>query len=292
MPATRISRARELRHADQRLDVAQVLAAGASPLSHHLLERADRRRAPRRRACPRRSRSSATPRPARSSSPCPVNATSVERPSPSTCASTAISSPQSGFEPSAWRLCASRWPLAPRAAVVVEDDVAVELVEHGSGVEPPLAPGSRKNRAASAIASTSASTSSCRVVDVERGARRRRHVERRHHRLRAVVPGANRHAVTIEDLPDVVRVHAFEVERDHAAALLRVRRPEQRHARHVAQAVAARSRASSTSCARTCSMPSAVEVVDRRAEARSRPRCSACPPRTGTEIRSRSTPRA
>ena len=46
-----------------------------------------------------------------------------------------------------------------------------------------------------------------------------RDAEAAHQRLRAVVAGADADALAAEDLGDVVRVHAVEVEGDRAAAL-------------------------------------------------------------------------
>src|SRR5260221_8733507 len=51
-------------------------------------------------------------------------------------------------------------------------------------------------------------------VEVEARACRRRDPETRHQRLGAVVPGANRDALPVEYLRDVVRVDPGDVERD------------------------------------------------------------------------------
>ena len=45
-------------------------------------------------------------------------------------------------------------------------------------------------------------------------------------RPRAVVPGAHRDTQLIQHLPDIVRVHAVDLERDGAAAVLGAVRPE------------------------------------------------------------------
>src|SRR3972149_12289425 len=46
------------------------------------------------------------------------------------------------------------------------------------------------------------------VIERERRTRRRRNPEALHHRLRAVVAGADRHTLLIEQRADVVRMHA------------------------------------------------------------------------------------
>ena len=69
-------------------------------------------------------------------------------------------------------------------------------------------------------------------VEVEARAIRRCDAEPGHQRLAAVVPGANGDAVHVEDLRDVVRMDAFDVERDDSRAPVR-RRPVADEARHV-----------------------------------------------------------
>src|SRR5439155_16713681 len=71
-------------------------------------------------------------------------------------------------------------------------------------------------------------------VEVEAGAVRRRDAELRHQRLAAVVPGTDGDAVHVEDLRDVVRMHAVEIERKDAGAPLR-RWPVGGQARHLRQ---------------------------------------------------------
>src|SRR6478735_7133912 len=60
-------------------------------------------------------------------------------------------------------------------------------------------------------------------VEVEARARRGGDAEARHQRLRAVVARANRDVLPVEDLRDVVRVHALELEADDAGAAVRGR---------------------------------------------------------------------
>src|SRR5690242_8260116 len=61
-------------------------------------------------------------------------------------------------------------------------------------------------------------------VEVRRHARRGLHAEALVRRLRAVVTGTHCDAAGVQDLRDVVRVHALELEGDGAAALGRVER--------------------------------------------------------------------
>src|SRR4051812_49935890 len=55
-------------------------------------------------------------------------------------------------------------------------------------------------------------------VEVEAGAVRGRDPELLHQRLAAMVAGADRHALPVQDLRDVVRVNALDVERDDPGA--------------------------------------------------------------------------
>src|SRR2546423_836027 len=55
-------------------------------------------------------------------------------------------------------------------------------------------------------------------VQVEAGSVRRRDAQLGHQRLAAVVPGADGDAVHVQDLRDVVRVNALEVEGDDPGA--------------------------------------------------------------------------
>src|ERR1700678_634475 len=64
------------------------------------------------------------------------------------------------------------------------------------------------------------------VVDVERGARACGHAQGPVQRRGAVMVGAHRDAELIEDLADVVRVHAGYVEGDRAAPVLGGQRAE------------------------------------------------------------------
>src|SRR5438128_2790573 len=72
-------------------------------------------------------------------------------------------------------------------------------------------------------------------VEVEARPVRGGDAEPGHQRLTAVVPGADRDALPVEDLGDVVRMDALDVERDDPGAPLR-RRPKDVHPRHVRQA--------------------------------------------------------
>src|SRR5262245_41927544 len=75
-----------------------------------------------------------------------------------------------------------------------------------------------------------------RVVEVEAGAVRRGDAELAHERLAAVVAGADRDAVEVEELGDIVRVRALDVEADDAGALLS-RRAVERDARDLAEPI-------------------------------------------------------
>jgi MFS family permease len=72
-----------------------------------------------------------------------------------------------------------------------------------------------------------------RVVHGERRARRSRHAEPAHQRLRAMVTGADAHTGAAKDLADVVRVRAFKRERDQRPALGRLKRAMNRKSRHL-----------------------------------------------------------
>ena len=63
------------------------------------------------------------------------------------------------------------------------------------------------------------------VVGAEARARRRRHAQPAHQRLCAVMTGAHADVLAVDELGDVVRVHALDRERDHSAALLHVPGP-------------------------------------------------------------------
>ena len=68
---------------------------------------------------------------------------------------------------------------------------------------------------------TKASTSSSRVVERKRSACGGRNAKALHHRLRAVVPGADSDALLVQDRPDVVRMDPFEHEGKHRRLFLR-----------------------------------------------------------------------
>src|SRR6266508_3898530 len=73
-------------------------------------------------------------------------------------------------------------------------------------------------------------------VEVEAGAVRRGDAELGHQRLAAVVPGPDRDALHVEDLRDVVRMDAVEIEREDARPPLG-RRTVRGQARHVADQI-------------------------------------------------------
>ncbi len=106
----------------------------------------------------------------------------------------------------------------PGLLVVVEDDLLVELAQIGH--QP------KTSRTFSRPA-TRASISSTRVVEAERGAHRGRNAVARHHRLGAVVAGADRDALRVEDGADVVGVDAVHDEGQHRG--LALRRADQAH---------------------------------------------------------------
>src|SRR5512138_2521242 len=60
-----------------------------------------------------------------------------------------------------------------------------------------------------------------RAIEIEAGTRRRRDAELLMQRLRAMVPGAHRDPVAVEDLRHIVRVDSVEGERRHSALLVR-----------------------------------------------------------------------
>src|SRR5947209_20416901 len=75
------------------------------------------------------------------------------------------------------------------------------------------------------------------VVEVERGARRGGYTQMLHQWLRTVVAGPDGNAVLVEQRGEVVRVDAFQVESEHAAARVRVLGPVQRQIVHLTQPV-------------------------------------------------------
>ena len=54
------------------------------------------------------------------------------------------------------------------------------------------------------------------IVKSKRRARRRRHAEALHHRHRAMMPGAHRHAFLIENRADIMGMHVIQNKRQHA----------------------------------------------------------------------------
>ena len=110
----------------------------------------------------------------------------------------------------------------PRVAVVVEDDLAVEVFEAGHrSVDPD---GDQKEEVGGGVERVGQRVDvGLVVVDVERGPGGGADAEHPHERLGAVVAGAHAHAVLVEHLGDVVRVDVVEGEREHAAALGRAR---------------------------------------------------------------------
>ena len=167
-----------------------------------------------------------------------------------------------------------------RVLVVVEDHLAVELVELAH-------PSTFFTRSTPA---TSRSTSSANGVEVEARARRRRDAEPRHQRLRAVVAGADRDALPVEHLRDVVRVDPVDVERDDPGAALR-RRAVARDAVDLAELL---ERVRERARARAPRSPRARPRSGSRRRRRSRPprRSRASRPRTCRAARSRSSCRA
>ena len=104
-----------------------------------------------------------------------------------------------------------------RALVVLEDEVAVEVVHQRS-----------KTSCASRIASDQRVDVLRDVVGAEARARGRGDAQTGHQRLRAVVAGADAHAAAPEQLADVVGMDALDGERDDAAAVVGAQRPKTR----------------------------------------------------------------
>src|SRR5436190_1417062 len=71
-------------------------------------------------------------------------------------------------------------------------------------------------------------------VEIEARAVRRRYAELLHQRLAAMVPGTDRDALHVENLRDIVRMDAVDVER-HDAGTARGGRPVQRDAGDLAE---------------------------------------------------------
>ena len=115
-----------------------------------------------------------------------------------------------------------RWQLAAvaRVAVVVEDDLAVEVFEAGHGrlLSEAEDVGCAVERIGQRVDVVLV------VVQVEAGARGGVHAEQAHQRLGAVVAGADAHVALVEHLAEVVRVDVAEGEAERRAADLDVRR--------------------------------------------------------------------
>src|SRR3954454_9520089 len=102
-------------------------------------------------------------------------------------------------------------------------------------------------------------------VEVEARPIGSRDAELLHQRLAAVVAGADRNALQVEDLRDVVRMDVLEVERDDAGATIggRAVEPDARHLRQAAERVGGE-----LVLVRLDRVePDSLEIVDRRAEA-------------------------
>ena len=143
----------------------------------------------------------------------------------------------------------------PRVLVVVEDEVAVEGV-HRTELEDLARLVERVHQPVDVLA---------RVVDVEAGARGRGHAQLAHQRLGAVVAGADADALAVAQLGDVVGVHARQLERDHAAAPVGVRRAEDPQALDLRQALERVGREVALVGAHPLH-PDLGQVVDRRAQ--------------------------
>ena len=184
---------------------------------------------------------------------------------------TPSSSPHSGLCSSASRSCGLELAEVPRALVVVEDVVAVEVVHQ--------AVTARRPRARPSSAVDERVDVGGLVVDADARARGRADAEAAHQRLRAVVAGADADAVAVDQLGDVVRVDALDREGGEPAAPLGLGRADDAQAGHLARGARACSAVSARSCARTRSMPS--PRGSRRPRPARRPRrSSGCPPRT------------
>ncbi len=101
----------------------------------------------------------------------------------------------------------------PRTAAAIQDGLLIQIaqvVEHQA----------KKLRTRSRV-SPSASISAMRRVDAEAGARGAVQPQPAHQRLGAMVAGAHRDALPVQQGRDVVRVRALHREADHPAAILR-----------------------------------------------------------------------
>ena len=129
---------------------------------------------------------------------------------------TCTRSPHIGLSPLAVASNAASRCAVARPAAVIEDHFLVQIaqvVEHHA-----------KNSRTRTSASASASISVVRRVDAEAGARGAVEAEAVHQRLGAMMAGAHRDALAVEQRRDVVRVRPVEREADHAAAVLRAAR--------------------------------------------------------------------
>ena len=105
-----------------------------------------------------------------------------------------------------------------------------------------------------------------RVVERRRGAHGCRQPEARVQRRGAVVPDAHRDAAGVEELPDVVRVHAVDVEGGESDALGPGASPSSRTPA-ISRSPSRSRRSSSRSWACTASIPTRVEVAHRGGQA-------------------------
>ena len=131
-----------------------------------------------------------------------------------------------------------------------------------------------------------------RVVDREGGAGGRRHAE---HAASAAARSGGRRGSQTASRSQISAMSCgwmpSSAKRDDAAAVVGVGRPEDRSGRRPPRSRSSAYAVSSRSWARTASMPSVVEVVDRRAEARPPRRSPACRPRTSPAAAPRSSAR-
>ena len=138
--------------------------------------------------------------------PWPEKRTSSTRFSPSSLSWTFSSSPQSGLKSSNSRSGLGQLAPVMRLLVVIQDVLAIEVVHQPN--TPRTEPSASIRRSTSSRVEWTAKLARDVAGDAEAA----------HQRLRAVVAGADADALAAEDLRDVVRVHAVEVEGDDAAA--------------------------------------------------------------------------
>ena len=94
-----------------------------------------------------------------------------------------------------------------RPLVVVEDDFLIQVAEVGHYA---------KTSFTLRMPATSASMSSYGVVERQRGSGGGGELKAVHHRLRAMMTGADRDALPVQDGADVVRMHAIDYEGKYA----------------------------------------------------------------------------